>query len=141
MSVVVFNQAKFLESYPEFSATVAATPTAAKVCFENACLYLDNTDASRVPDPPRGALLMMLTAHLLVLRFGVNGRPASGLVGRITSAGEGSVNVSVDSMSQSNSAKWYQQTQYGASYWKASAPYRTAVYVPPACAVPTYTRW
>lgn len=133
MAVVAFVQASFLEEYPEFVPTIANYPTAAKVCFANACLYLDNTETSRVPDPPRGALLMMLTAHILTLRFGVNGKVPSGLVGRVASAGEGSVNVSADMGPTTASSAWYQQTQYGASYWRASAPYRRAIYVPPMC--------
>jgi hypothetical protein len=133
MAVVVFDQAAFLDRYPEFAATIGNYPRAAVNAFDEACLYLNNTDSSRVPEPPRSILLNMLTAHIVALSYGVNGKAVSGLVGRITSAGEGSVNVSADMGPSTSQKAWYEQTQYGASYWRASAVYRTAIYVPPAC--------
>lgn len=96
-------------------------------------MYLNNTDNSRVSDVgQRGVLLNMLTAHIAALNSGVNGNAPSGLVGRISSASQGSVSVSADMGPTTNSEAWYQQTKYGAAYWQATAPYRTAIYVPGA---------
>ena len=131
MAIVKFDQASFLADYPEFAATVTAVPTSAQACFKRACFYLDNTDRSRVPDPPRTDLLNLLVAHCLQLFFGVNGEPPSGGVGRVASAGEGSVNATFDMGTTTPDQAWYNQTQYGASYWQAVAPYRTAFYVAP----------
>lgn len=78
-----------------------------------ATLYLDNTDASLIADlKEREQLLFLLVAHLCALRGEDNG-----LVGRITSASEGSVSVSVDSSGSNDASWWYLQTPYGADYW------------------------
>ena len=131
MAVVAFNQAAFIDRYPEFAATLANHPTSAVNSFAEACVYLDNTDYSRVPVPPRTTLLNMITAHIMCLYFGINGNPPNRMVGRIASAGEGSVNVSSEMGPATASSAWYMQTQYGAAYWRASMPWRSARYVPP----------
>lgn len=132
MAIVVFDQVKFLQRYPEFAPTVAAYPTSAQDCFDEACLYLLNTDASIVPAPsPRTQLLNMLTAHILFLNFGANGQAAPQTVGRISNAGEGSVSVGLDMGPTTDQEAWYNQTKYGAAYWRASAAYRSAYYFPP----------
>ncbi|EDJ4876599.1 DUF4054 domain-containing protein, partial [Salmonella enterica] len=51
-------------------------------------------------------------------------------VGRITSASQGSVSVSVDNSGSNDASWWYLQTPYGADYWQATAPYRSMEYVP-----------
>jgi hypothetical protein len=133
MAVVKFDEADFLNEYPEFTATVALYPSnnIAQRCFNQATLYLDNRDCSRVPIPPRKDLLNMLTAHILCIRFGVRGKPPSGAVGRVASAGQGSVNVSLEMGPATDQKAWYEQTPYGAAYWRASMAYRSAMYVPP----------
>lgn len=132
MTVVIWDQAAFLERYPEFQDTIAKFPRAGMECFEEAGLFLNNTDSSIVPAPtPRARLLGMLTAHIMALNFGVNGQAPSGVVGRVTSATEGSVSVTADMGPSSSNKAWFEQTQYGASYYRAVAPYRTARYVPP----------
>lgn len=132
MTVVPFNYAVWSARYPEF-ATVSE-PVADEY-FAEACLYLDNTDASLVPaNPatfqPRSMLLNMLTAHVAALNSGINGEDASPLVGRINSASEGSVSVQAE-MTGPAAAAWFFQTKYGAAYWQATAQYRTAVYRAP----------
>lgn len=131
MTVVVFDQVAFLTRYPEFTATLALYPTAAQSCFNEAgAVYLDNRDCGRVPVPPRDTLLNMLTAHLLALYFGINGQPPSRAVGRVASAGQGSVNVSMGMGPANDQKAWYEQTMYGAAYWRASMGYRLAMIVP-----------
>lgn len=128
MAVVVFDIAGFRARYPEF-ATVADALVLS--CFDESTMYLNNTDSSIVADPaPRAVLLNMLTAHVAALNFGVSGKAPSALVGRIASASEGSVSASADMGPVTGSSAWYLQTKYGAAYWRASACYRTARYIP-----------
>ena len=130
MAAVIFNQAGFLQDFPEFALTVGATPGSAAACFKQACNILDNTDSSKVPDPPRTDLLNLLVAHLMVMRFGVNGKPPSGAVGRVKSAGEGSVHAEFEMGPATQSTAWYNQTTYGAAYYQQTRSYRTALHVP-----------
>ena len=130
MGVVVFDITVFRARYAEFALVPNAVINA---YFAEATMYLNNTDNSRVSDVgQRGVLLNMLTAHISALNSGVNGNAPSELVGRISSASQGSVSVSADMGPTSESGAWYMQTKYGAAYWQATAPYRTAVYVPGA---------
>lgn len=130
MGVVVFDLTVFRTRYAEFSTVPDPVLNA---YFSEATMYLNNTDNSRVSDVgQRGVLLNMLTAHIAALNSGVNGNAPSELVGRISSASQGSVSVSADMGPTTNSEAWYQQTKYGAAYWQATAPYRTAIYVPGA---------
>ena len=131
MPSVVFDSAGFVARYPEFANVLPATLGA---YFTEATLYLDNTDTSRVTDLAQRALLLnMLTAHVAALNgSGVSGNGASGMVGRINSATEGTVTASAEYAGQTASdfKAWLRQTQYGAAYLAATARYRTMVYVP-----------
>ena len=112
--------------------------------FAQACIYLNNTDLSPVADVAiRATLLNMLTAHICQLQYGANGKGPSGLVGQITGATEGSVSVTAAQIDAPGTAAWYMQTQYGASYWAATAQYRIGRYVPPDCGYPfpVYAPW
>lgn len=134
MGVVTFDIKTFRELYPEFAA---ASETLLEALFNQAStLYLNNTDESVVQDlKEREQLFFLLVAHLCALRgfgSGQNGGQGGGLVGRITSASEGSVSVSVDNSGSNDQSWWFLQTPYGASYWQATAPYRTMQYHPGA---------
>jgi hypothetical protein len=138
MAVVVFDKVAFLARYPEFVATDALYPSPADIItasFNEACVILDNRDCSRVPVPPRDTLLNMLTAHIVAIYFGIDGKPPSRAVGRVASAGQGSVNVSLAMGPATDQKAWYEQTIYGASYWRASMGYRSMLIVPP-CPAP-----
>ena len=74
-------------------------------------------------------LLGMVTAHIAALNAPLSGHPASTLVGRISSATEGSVTVATQNDYPPGTAQWWQQTKYGAAFWAASAQFRTARYV------------
>ena len=135
---VLFDQTTFLANYPEFVATVAIYPTCAQVGFNRACTILNNTDSSPVPEDKRADMLYALSAHIVAMFFGVNGQKPSGLVGRVSSAHEGSVSVSADMGSVTQDRAWYYQTQYGAMYWTMARAYRSALYIaPPVTASPT----
>lgn len=132
--VVVFDPAAFKAAFPEF-ATV--TDAALNMNFAFAELQLANSCGSRVCDASkRETLLNLLVAHITQLRNGINGQPPAGIVGRIDKAAEGSVSVGAGMGVEVYGQAYYDQTQWGAMYWAATAQYRTALYVapPPVCA-------
>lgn len=127
--VVVFDFAEFTGIYPEF--TTAGSP-ACGFNFNLATLNLSNCCRSPVPNPAvRQSLLYLLTAHLTFMftPCGANNNQPSGLVGRVSSASEGSVSVSADFPASPN-ASWFLQTKYGALFWQATASLRTMRYTP-----------
>jgi len=127
MTAVVFNPTTFKLRYPEFAA-VANDLLA--LFFDEATLYMDNSDTSIVQDiPRRTTLLNMLTAHVTALSgaTAADGQPKP--VGRIASAGEGSVSVSLEYMTPGTMA-WFVQTQYGAAFWQATSSLRGFRYFP-----------
>lgn len=129
MAVVVVNACRFREIYPELSPA----PTDAKVefWFSQAETILNNTDCSIVRDvKEREMLLMLLMRHFAALE---ERAAQGGLVGRISSATEGSVSVSADIGGSSNNAAWFMQTPYGANYWQMTAKYRGFRYIPGGC--------
>jgi hypothetical protein len=124
-----FDYPSWSSRYPDLAAVVP--PPMAQALFSEACLYVDNTPQSRIQDvPTRTLILRMTVAHLAIL-YGPHrdGSPASPLVGRISSATEGSVSVSAE-YSAPGSAAWWAQTKPGADAWAAMAPYRTFRYAP-----------
>ena len=121
--IAVFDEAKFKSRYPEFAAKSGDFLSA---CFEEACLYLDNSDGSLVQDvATRLLLLNMLVAHISALAS----RDAL-TVGRVQSGSQGSVSASM-AMATPGTEDWFTQTQYGASFWRATAQYRSAIYILP----------
>lgn len=129
MAIVVFDIDKFRAVYPEFSnVSDAQLP----FLFDEATDYLNNTEQSLVTDPlRRERLLYMLMAHIIYLRYGDNkGRGATGFVGRVSSATEGSVSVSSELGALSMAATWYAQSPYGLAFWQATKVYRMATYYP-----------
>jgi hypothetical protein len=138
---VVFVYADFIAQYPEFASVSSGAMTG---YFARASLYFAN-NASNLNGIAGGdinvmTLLMYLaTAHVAWLSAmrDLNGNPSStgtqpppAIVGRINSAGEGSVNVSAEWKGEgSPSQDWWLQSQYGASFWEASAPARIMRYI------------
>jgi Protein of unknown function (DUF4054) len=127
--VVTFNYSGWALRYPELSGSVGAAQ--AQMFFDEATLYCDNTPCSIIKNvAQRTTLLNMLTAHIAALNASFLGLPPSPLVGRISNAAEGSVNVAVQNDYPPGSVQWYQQSKYGAAFWAATASFRTMVYVP-----------
>jgi len=125
---VTFVYADWIVAYPEFSTIPEAT---AESYFDMATGFLRNDGTSPVSSTStQTTLLYLLTAHIAKLFGTVNGQAASDLVGRISSATEGSVSVSVDLPQLPQSAAWFSQTKYGLMFWQMTAAYRTARYVP-----------
>lgn len=129
MAVVVFDAAAFKVAYPEFAAV---SDTVLQSCFDTAGLYLSNEDCSPVPDlAKRQQFLWLLTAHIAALRGFGPGAGRAGMVGRISSATEGSVSVSTEYGVPGTSA-WFIQTPYGAEFWQATLYLRSFRYRPRA---------
>ncbi|MVW80181.1 DUF4054 domain-containing protein [Bordetella sp. 02P26C-1] len=128
MAIVTFSPVDFRAAYPGFATLSDAQLNNA---FLLSTLYLRNTDSSPVSDVTiRATLLNLLTAHIAALNYGENGAPPKDLAGRVSSASQGSVSVTLDPLPSSPGIGWFYQTRYGAQYWEATAPYRVARYVP-----------
>jgi hypothetical protein len=125
MTAVVFSPSAFKVRYPEFSAVDDVRLSA---FFDEATLYLSNTDKPVKDVVKRAMLFNMLVAHIATLG-GVLASNSPAPVGRVASAGQGSVNVSTEYM-QPGSYAWFVQTQYGAAFWQATVKYRSFRYYP-----------
>jgi hypothetical protein len=132
---VVFNYASWAALYPELSASVNSAQAAGY--FQQAQLWCDNTEMSVVdncaPVYERTTLLNLLVSHIAALFAPINGAPSSPLVGRISTAGEGSVSVSTEMQYPQGTVQWFNQTKYGAAFWAGSTKYRSMRYVPGSC--------
>jgi hypothetical protein len=131
---VIFDYSAWVATFPEFTNVNSAQ---AQMYFDIATLYFANcgwTAAIKIAP----TLLNLLTAHIawLLSPRDASGNPSSTgtqeapqIVGRISSAGEGSVNVSVElTPSGSPSEAFFAQTKYGYAFWAACAPLRTFQY-------------
>lgn len=127
MCVAVFSYNAWAARFPELAGSVSEQ--LADLLFSEANLLLDNTDCSPVQDcGQRLVLLNLIVAHLAATSPGAAG--SSGLVGRVSSATEGSVSVSTDYGAVRNSQAYWVQTGYGAQFWQMMARYRTMHYRP-----------
>jgi hypothetical protein len=118
MSIVVFNPVEFRDLYPQFMDFSDAQILFA---FDVACLVVDNSERSRVPYAPpeemaRRTILYLLVCHLCELKA------RGGVVGNVTSATQGSVNVSFTAPANPD-GQWFFQTQCGATAWQLLAGY------------------
>jgi hypothetical protein len=142
--IVRFDAPEFVAAYPAFATLTNAQMGAA---FVVATIFLNNSCCSIVEDVNvRQVLLYMLTAHVCALVYGENGKPPSGIVGRVNTAREGSVAVGAEyAGDMSMSEAYFSQTPYGAMFWQATTPFRMGGYITPgpsqACigGLPGYT--
>lgn len=126
-AVAVFDPVAFVLAYPMFSTL---TSDQLNEAFSLATIYLRNDGSGPVRTVgTQTTLLYMLTAHLAQIMYGANGDAPSGVVGRISSASEGSVSVGTEWPTTANSA-WFLQTPFGANFWQATAAYRMPRYIP-----------
>lgn len=146
---ITFAYTDWIGQYPTFANV---SQPFAQICFDTAGDFCDNTAQSMVPTTERlTRLLYLLTCHIAWLTAPqINGLPNTGtgsvpppqLVGRISSATEGSVSVQTESLGLVGSAAWFAQTQWGFMYWQLSALFRMARYVPgPPALGPLSGRW
>lgn len=125
---ITFNYTNWALLFPQFSnlnetqVTTLVLPLAEQYCRNDGGGPV--TTASTQTN-----LLNLMVAHVAQLLFGSTTQPLSPLVGRINNASEGSVSVGTDFPTTPNNA-WFLQTQFGAAFWQASAPYRTMRYIP-----------
>lgn len=148
--VVVFDYTDWKGGFPALSGAVSSDM--AQRLFMQATILLDNTPHSIVRDVgQRSALYGLLVAHLAVLEAGsvtvdqpkdATGAPipgtsatiTAGTVGQVTSAREGSVSVGVQALTSGSSAYgtegWYNQTQFGATFWAMIQPFLRGAYDP-----------
>ena len=127
MAVVVFDAAAFKVRYPVFASVDNGLLSA---CFDDAGLYLSNTDTSPVQNTTtRQSLLWMLTAHIAWLGGALQANQPLP-VGRTSQAAEGSVSASFEyTTPTTGSGPWFQQTQWGASFWQATSNLRGFRYI------------
>jgi len=121
--VVVFDIAEFRALYPSIKATDAQLV----MFFSIAEGFLDNSECSVVKDlEQRKYMLYLLVAHMAAL----NQQTESGnaVVGRLATATEGTVSISLDYGTMGNNERWYLQTPYGAMYWQLTKRYRSMLY-------------
>jgi hypothetical protein len=125
MAKVIFDPVEFKQIYPQF----ATYPDAQlQFFFNKAELKVENTDSTCLDEATRKILLYLLVAHFAELQGRINDGN-SALVGRVSSATEGSVSISSSYDVKGDSAQWYSQTPYGAEYWAMTAQFRTFGYV------------
>lgn len=131
--VVDFSYPDWAGAFPQLATTVKEQQ--AGFLFRQACLILNNTPYSVVQNvDERRDLLWLLVAHQAQL--GLNAASGSGSstgaqgVGRLASATRGSVSVSYDGSGLPNNAGWFTQTQYGLTFWQATAQYRQMRFSP-----------
>ena len=109
-------------------ALASTTPQPqAQAYFDMASLWLRNDGCGPVwSDVVQAQLMNCLVAHLAALNQDVG---SASSVGRTSSASQGGWSTSLD-FPMSNQGAWFQQTQPGAMFWAAMAPYRTMRYRP-----------
>lgn len=121
--VVIFYPDEFKRLYP----TVKATDEQLEDYFAMAETFLDNTKCSLVKDlKSRKRMLYLLVAHIATITG--SAEKGNNIVGRISSATEGTVSVSLDYGAMGNNERWYLQTPWGAMYWQLTKRYRSATY-------------
>lgn len=135
---VVFSDETWVGTYPEFSPL---TPQQGQAYFNRSCLQFANSRDNPAFSPCGNELMenlfYLLTSHIawLYCPKDANGNPsATGtlnrLVGRVSGATEGSVNVQLAyENSGSPNEAYYAQTPYGLEFWNATANFRTARYL------------
>jgi hypothetical protein len=124
--IVAFDYAAWVAMYPEFAAV---TEPQANNFFAMACQQHSNNGSGPVCDATTQLYLLNLVTAFMAARYSpaVGGDP-NGLVGRISSASEGSVSVSAENSYPPGSAQYWQQNRYGSDYWNATKAYRTMRY-------------
>lgn len=139
---VAFSYATWAALFPEFNpgtpgltpaGSIPVTEAQANQYFTMACMVHRNDGGGPVLEAVQQSnLLNLLTAHMAALMATPAGAAsASPLVGRISQAAEGSVNVTVEMPGNMPMASaFFTQTKYGFMYWTASAPFRSMYYMP-----------
>lgn len=131
--IAVWNPGIFLAMYPEFTAAYNTNPDTYAAAFNyRTPRFLSNSPTSPVQDvQQRLGLLNMLVAHIRFLAGDLSADGQARPVGRISAAGEGSVNATFDyTPATPGSGAWFNQSQYGAEFWQATSSLRGMRYSP-----------
>ena len=135
-NVVTFSAAAFVLQFPAFAAYNTAHPGSLQYYFDDATMFLDNSEGAKIEPLRRARLLNLIVAHLGqlggILTPAGAGSTAS-QVGRVSSGSEGSVSATFSMESAGSNSAYWLQTQYGAMYWQATAQYRTFRYATRRC--------
>ena len=131
MAKVYLDLAAFQYQYPDISLKDIA-PGVIDASWQIAVNIVGDSDSnSFAPYEPkknkheRQTLLYLALAHLLKLKLNAASGANGGLTGRITSASEGSVSVTVETFkADSLTAQWWSQTEEGSLYWLLTSKYR-----------------
>lgn len=131
MAVAVFDYTKWTAMFPYLAAVPEQIATG---FFTVAELLFANDDCSPIQDADkRLVFLNYIVAHLARLAgypvaAGGSAQP-DGMVGRVSSATEGTVSISTDYGAVRESQAWWIQTQEGATFWQLTRAFRTARYI------------
>jgi Protein of unknown function (DUF4054) len=130
--VAFWNQGIFLARYPVFTVACNANPSLFANYFVEAGLYLSNCPTSPIQDVTRRLVLLnMLVAHISFLNGDLSADGQVRPVGRVSAAGEGSVNAAFEYTGGTpGTGAWFKQTQYGAAFWQATTALRSMHYIP-----------
>jgi hypothetical protein len=124
---VCFDYERWVRRYPEFRCVELET---ACEYFAEATIYHRNDGGGPVCDAcQQQTLLNMATAHIAQLARQHGGELDNPLVGRVSNASQGPVSLQAEMATPTEASEWWNQTTYGAAYWRATAPYRTMHYV------------
>lgn len=123
MVEIEFNKEEFLATFPHVDLTCY---TVSQVAFywELAKNYMAGCYDALPYEPEKGVFdraiaLNLAFAHLIQMH---NNHLNGGLAGRITSASEGGVSVSVETYkADTMTAQWWSQTEEGRQYWMFTA--------------------
>jgi hypothetical protein len=127
--MAVFTYSSWAVIFPELALYTNAAQ--AQQYWYEATLLLDKTGCGPVRDVGQLTMLLnLLTAHICALRQPLGGQPSSPLVGRISHAVEGTVQVQTEYAQAPGSAQYFSQTKYGSQYWQLILPFRSARYAP-----------
>lgn len=139
-NIFVFDPAAFKAVYPQFAKFTDEQLDWFFESVEND--VLDNTITSCIPLKTRKKLFYLLIAHLAELQGRIDSGNSS-LVGRVSSASEGSVSISSDYPTGSGALEqWLKQTPYGAQFYAFTAKYRVVLWVAAEAPMPVNrNRW
>ncbi len=128
MGVVTLDVAEWKLKYPQYNAL---TDSQVEDLFFAATTYLENTPQSVITDEDkRKYFLYLLMAHIAYLFYAdANGNGGvTGMVGRLSSASEGSVSVGSTISNAPFNAEFFLQSPYGFTFWQATKIYRMGFY-------------
>lgn len=122
MAVVQFDPADFREMYPQFTEELL-TDAQLTQAFNVACLFLDNTEQSRIPyDPDNGVYVRQTFLYLMVCHLASLALWQPGQSGPMSNATQGSVSVGFSLPSNVN-GQYFSQTPCGQTLFQALRPY------------------